>query len=285
MDLSIHIPCTCIIDDDPVVLANKIGKVDVQVGRKCRVIEGKYKEVSFDKILLRSAKITVSGVELIIDRCACHEMLKIQVCKGSRVCLKNFFDIFPEMILESEGQIRQFNYDGRFIVGKLTIGMNPDYSNDSSIVGFQVVNKLDIKYQYNGIIQGHVETHCLVKRPDDVCMGKSSKINIKNISNAEQLKLTQSRSTHSYNILTNINDPDESVMSICAKCSEILPCFKLKKCDHIICNVCIKQEHINSGCNITSPYFNCPIAHCRKKVIEIAYIEESDIVSQTDEES
>ena len=74
MDLSIHIPCTCIIDDEPVALANKGSKIDVQVGTKCKVIDGKYKAVSFAKIMSRSVNLTVCDVELIIDRRACHEM-------------------------------------------------------------------------------------------------------------------------------------------------------------------------------------------------------------------
>jgi hypothetical protein len=188
------------------------------------------------------------------------------------------------MSLYAEGQIGQFNYDGRFIVSKLTIGMNPDYTNDSMIVGFQVVDKLKIKYHYNGVIQGHVETSCVIQRPDEVCVGKASRLNIKNITLSEQNKITQSRSTDSYKILSNIDESDESIMSICAKCSEILPCFKLNKCSHIICNACIKQEHIEDGCNLTPPYFNCPITHCGKKIISISYLEESEVVTQSEDD-
>lgn len=274
------------IDNEPIVLAGKGNKVSlIRDGNDYAIVKGKKSELSFDKILLESVRIHTDKVELTIDRNACHQYLRIYVCKGSRIWLKNFFDIFPEMILESEGQIRQFNYDGRFIVSKLTIGMDPDYSNDSSIVGFQVVDKLKIKYQYNGIIHGHVEANCTIQRPDDVCMGKSAKINIKSITPSEQAKITQSRGTDSYKILTNINNPDESTMSMCAKCSEILPCFKLNNCGHILCNVCIKYEHIENGCSLIPPYFNCPNTYCRKKVMNLAYLEESDIVSQSDDES
>lgn len=282
MDLYINTPCRCIIDDEPNVIGEKAGKVEVEINdNKIHIISGINRELTFDKIILKSVEITVKGVNLTIDRSICHKMLKISVCKGSSVWMKNFFDVFPKMIFHSEGCIQPFNYDGRYIVGNLTICMNPDYSNDSSVIGFQVVDRLDIKYQYNGSIHGYYEKMCEVIKPDIVCTGKCARLNIKPISQSEQLKILRSRSTDSYKILANINKRND-IASICATCSEIKPCFKLNRCGHIICNTCIKLEHLNSGSNITPPYFICPVYHCQKKVMEISYLDDSDIVSDDD---
>lgn len=278
MDLSIHVPCTCIIDDEPTVFAPS-STIDLQMSSKYRIIEGKNREITFDKIIVRNIKITVSGVDLTIDRCACKDVLKIYVCKGSCVWLKNFFDIFPEMILMSEGHIKQFNYDGRYVVNKLTIGMNPDYVNNSSITGFQVVSRLDIKYQYNGLIQGYHESMCEIKKPDITCVGKCAKLSVKPISHNEQMKILQARTTDSYEILVNINEPKSDIVSICTHCSEIRPCFKLCKCGHILCNICIKHKHLENGLNLTPPYFICPINVCQKKVLGIEYLDEDDAYS------
>lgn len=286
MDLNISVPCKCIIDDEPNVLRQGTPeKLELIIeNNEYRITQGNEDEITFDNITIASITITVKDVELILDRNACDGKLKISVCKGSYVWMKNFFDIFPEMILRSEGHIRQLNYDGRYMVGKLTIGMNPDYSNDSSIIGFQVVNKLNIKYHYNGLIQGYFEEGCVISKPDVVCMGKCSRILVRPITPSEQRKINKSRSSDSYKILVNITDPNKELVSICMKCADILPCFK-SNCQHILCNDCIVRAHTSQGSRLIPPYFKCPINHCQKKVNELSYLDKDDVDSQTDEES
>lgn len=287
MNVYISVPCVCIIDNEPAILrSGKKEKLNIVMGDdRYDIIEGTNSEISFDKIIVKRIVIDAPGVDLTLDRHSCHDILKIHVCKGSCVWLKNFFDVFPEMILSSEGHIRQLHYDGRYIVENLTIKMNPDYANNSSVIGFQVVKKLDIKYQYNGLIQGYCEIGCEIKKPDVVCTGKCSKMSIKTIGTAEQSKILSSRGTDSYRILVNITMPNPHIVSICGSCSEILPCYKLSQCEHILCHKCIRTQHNENGSNMIPPYFNCPIYHCQKKVMELQYLDDSDAHSHTDEDS
>lgn len=282
MEVIIQQPCNCILDNEPHIsdlrinpLANrKTGKYHLDIKDNVyTVMKGDDEEISFDRIQVKIVDIKVPDVDVTLHRSSCNERVIIKVCKGSNVWLEGFDDVFPRIDIYCRGKVSSIS-ERSFVVDKLRIFMNPDYSNDSAIIGFQVKSSIIIHYQYNGIVNGNVEENCTIRKPDNICMGRSAKIMIKHLSQGDQNKIQKMRETHAYEILSNQYNSDliSDVKGICCVCGLNKVKFSLVHCKHEMCVECV-YHHANKYDNhLNAPYFICPVYSCKKSVYDLKTI-------------
>lgn len=287
-DLIIKTACNCILDVEPNVCAYKslLGNNEINThnisGYKLKkkdttlkVLPGNDDELSWDKTMINSVTITVPEVDVILDRCCCSRKLTLVVCRGSCIWLRGFDDLFPQIDCHCEGQITSIDSNGNFIVRKLNIYMNPDYYNQSLVEGFQVIDRLKIYYQYNGIISGYIEKNCQVTKPGSECLGKAAIIQLKPIPKNTQRRIDQARSSEAYKILSEqiMNHDHEPVPKRrnelgCVRCHNGRDIW-LSPCEHVLCYTCAVQLSQEYDSHLLPPFFCCPKIHCRKKVLDI----------------
>ena len=291
VDVIIDVPCTCILDNEPNVCAvrttwgSSIEKKSRKYGIKwpdentCQITEEKNgsEELTFDAITVRSVIINAPGVDVTLDRVCCFKKLNLEVCADSCVWMKGFDDPFPKINAFCQGKITSIGFDENFVVERFIIHMDPDYVNKSSVEGFQVVNQLDIRWQYNGIISGYTERTCKIKKPHDECSGKSARIVLKPITKGKQRKINESRTTEAYRILLSrlLKNQSKDIREemnhgmMCVRCGEDSNEYWLSPCEHRMCYNCIIRTSDDANTHLKAPYFNCPQINCRKKVMNI----------------
>jgi len=292
VDVIIQVACTCILDSEPNVCdarttwGSSVEKKERKYSlnwvdpKTCVISEGSendVEELTFDKLTIRSVIIDAPGVDVTLDRICCDKKLNLEVCPESCIWMKGFDDPFPKINAFCQGKITSIGFDEHFVVKDFIIHMDPDYVNRSSIEGFQVVNCLNIKWQYNGIISGYIEQTCEVKKPLEERLGRAARTVIKPITKGKQRKINESRSTEAYQILLSRLHRDKSKERdnemehgmICVRCGEDSNEFWLSPCEHRMCYPCIIRTSDEAGTNLKAPYFNCPQINCRKKVMDI----------------
>lgn len=295
MNFIISTPCTCILDKEPNVcdVSPRWGSSIKKADRKYRLVRKKKKgyyeivkgnedddeEIVWEKTMIKSVWIEVEGVDVTLDRRCCEDVLELHVCRGSCIWLQHFDDIFPEMNVFCEGKITSLDYGYPFIVKNLNIHMDPDYHNQSSVENFQVVEHLNIKYQYNGIISGVLEQTCDCVKPFDECKGKAAHITLRTLTKSQQRKLNEYRRSEGYIILTSqLNGNKKEPHTIysggqtCAKCDCLSNEYWLSPCQHRLCYDCIERLSTEQHTHFQPPYFVCPNINCRKNVMDIHQI-------------
>lgn len=287
MNFIVSTPCTCILDKEPNVcdVSSKWNSSVQKSNRKYRLIKKKKKgyyeivegrdnddeELVWKKTMIKSLWVEVEGVDVTLDRRCCEDKLELHVCRGSCIWLQNFDDIFPEMNIYCEGRVTSLDYGFPFTVKILNLHMGPDYNNHSSIENFLAVERLNIKYQYNGIISGTTEQDCVVVKPFDECRGKAAHISLKMLNKSQQRKLDEYRQNEAYSILTSYNphSSDYSGGYTCVKCGIQSNDYWLSPCQHRLCYDCIDRLADENHGHLQPPYFTCPNINCRKNVMDI----------------
>lgn len=280
MDFIVKHPCTCILDNEPNVcdINYKDEKRSYKLKKnqkRYKIVKGSDSDLSWEKVLIKTIKVLVPDVNLTINRSSCKGELNIYVCAGSCVWLQGFDDVFPVINIHCEGKVTSMGYENNFVVGELTICMGPDYTNQSSVEGFQVVNKLVIPYQYNGIISGYSEQSCKIKYPRDECMGKCSRYFVSVIGKKKQREINAYRQSEGYHILTigyekNTNPMRHTNTTECINCNQkSTNLLWLSPCEHHICHDCLMEQYDSSNFHLKPPYFDCPNIVCRKEVMDL----------------